>query len=637
MPAYTLHITLTLTGPVLTAATAPGGYGLDAVFARDPMPPTGADGQPVPGEHFILPGSLIRGRLRQSWEELNSVFDQEADRLFDIEALLGPDPMNDQRNPGQNTNQPHRGRLRFDNFRACAVAEPVRTRHRIAINALTGAAEEQMLQLAEAPWGSGAEVTFTGAIRCVAEDTPAAEALSRCVEVGLRWVPQFGGERGLGFGANAGVAVTVKPSTGSTTPPPAADIANATALAVVITPRAPFLLAKHRHIENVFEGRDLISGAAIKGAVAELWREESDAPRGTPVREFGRSTQPELAEHFDALVFLQAFPAAANRARRTRPVVPPLSLVKVGDALKDLAGTDGPVLLHRKAPAFAVDWKSRADVEKAFGWPELPLPREQRLGTAIDREKNRARDEALFGKECVIPAGHEWLARVNFSAVPAESRAKVAAQLAELLARGLDHLGKTKVRTTIEVMAGPSVASHIGQTLAAQNGQYIVTLQTPALLGWPEALPAFPGVEAARWKPTYADVWLELSGGALTCQHHFASQSFAGGEYLWRRFQKHRNCPYNPWLLTDPGSVFVLRVAEGRQADVATSFIAVIAARGLPIPSWARLAHGLVGDPTRDWRACPYLPENGFGEVAVNLDAHRKYAPRADEFTPLNP
>jgi hypothetical protein len=641
MPAFDLQVTLRLTGPVLTASTAPGGYGLDAVCARDPMPPAGADGQPIPGSHFILPGSLVRGRLRQAWEELNSVFGEHEKKPFDIGVLLGPDPMNDERHAAGDYNQPKRGRLRFDDFRACPVTESATTRHRIAIDPGTGSADEHMLQLVEAPWGSGADVQFTGTIRCVARNRDEAEELARRVEVGLRWVPQFGGERGLGFGANVGISVTVQSGPNGPSRNRAPEIDNrTTSRALVITPLAPFLLAKHQRIENVFEGDDIISGAAIKGALAEIWREGAGAQPGTPVSEFGRGSRPELAAHFDALMFSHAFPV--RRGQRERPVVPPLSLAKTGSRLWDLASIGGPVVLSNQAPGFeapefAVDWKSRADVEAVFGWPTLPLPREQRLGTAIDRERNRARDEALFGKECVVPTGHEWLARVDFSIVPGdEARRKVATQLAELLADGLEHLGKTKARATIEVLPAARVTPHITQTLAAQDGHFIVTLQTAALLGWPESLPVFPGVSGAGWKSSYAEVWTELSGGALMLVRHFASQSLAGGGYLWRRFQQHRGCPYNPWLLTDPGSVFVLETVAGPETDP-DAFIAAIVARGVPIPEWAKMVYGLSGSSGQDWRSCPYLPENGYGEVAVNLVAHQSLAPRADEFTRLTP
>ena len=39
--------------------------------------------------------------------------------------------------------------------------------------------------------------------------------------------------------------------------------------------------------------------------------------------------------------------------------------------------------------------------------------------------------------------------------------------------------------------------------------------------------------------------------------------------------------------------------------------------RGLPVAGTVREAFGLKGDAS-DWQACPYVPENGFGEVAID-------------------
>ena len=96
----------------------------------------------------------------------------------------------------------------------------------------------------------------------------------------------------------------------------------------------------------------------------------------------------------------------------------------------------------------------------------------------------------------------------------------------------------------------------------------------------------------------------------------FASQSLAGG-YQVLRFQANK--PYNPFLLTDPGSVFVLR-ASGDIASAQASIAQWLHA-GLSLPGWAQARYG------NHWRTCPFLPEDGFGEVAVNLPCHVEKKP----------
>src|SRR5215212_10070464 len=53
-----LHIELTLAAPILTHASTAGKVGVDAAAAKT------ADGR------CLLPFSLIKGRVRQSWDEL---------------------------------------------------------------------------------------------------------------------------------------------------------------------------------------------------------------------------------------------------------------------------------------------------------------------------------------------------------------------------------------------------------------------------------------------------------------------------------------------------------------------------------------------------------------------------------------
>ena len=70
----TLTVTLTLKGPILTQSTAAGSFGVDAPMART------SDGM-----HYLA-GTLIKGRLRQSLNELyeaaGGAFTVPIDRLF---------------------------------------------------------------------------------------------------------------------------------------------------------------------------------------------------------------------------------------------------------------------------------------------------------------------------------------------------------------------------------------------------------------------------------------------------------------------------------------------------------------------------------------------------------------------------
>ncbi len=79
--------------------------------------------------------------------------------------------------------------------------------------------------------------------------------------------------------------------------------------------------------------------------------------------------------------------------------------------------------------------------------------------------------------------------------------------------------------------------------------------------------------------------------------------------------------PYNPFLLTDAGSVFVLE-AEAGQQPLAQTKIDDWLQFGLPLPDWAVKRYGDHGS------TCPFRRVDGFGEIAVNLPCHTSPAPR---------
>jgi hypothetical protein len=297
-------------------------------------------------------------------------------------------------------------------------------------------------------------------------------------------------------------------------------------------------------------------------------------------------------------------------------VTAPLSLVKANHRLYDVALFDGPMLIGSPpaAPEFAVDWKSRADVQQLFGWAEPE--RELRVRTAIDAERRKAMEEQLFAYEMIIPRGITWHCQLDLSAVPSVDRTKVEEQLRDLLGHGLQGIGKTKSRANIEIEASGIVPPRHPSKHAQRDGFWVVTLQTPVLLCDPAKLPQTSLLTA------YDEVWSQLSTRSLKLKHFYSQQSLAGGFYLHRRFQPGTD--YSPWLLTDAGSVFVFEAMPGQQAQ-AQACIDNWLAHGLPLPDWAATQYG------DHWTTCPFLREGGYGEIAVNLDIHWSAQPDEGE------
>jgi hypothetical protein len=94
-----------------------------------------------------------------------------------------------------------------------------------------------------------------------------------------------------------------------------------------------------------------------------------------------------------------------------------------------------------------------------------------------------------------------------------------------------------------------------------------------------------------------------------------------GGDFLWNRFS--RQSLYSPYVLTNAGAVFVLRVMNGGDAGAAAMKVEEWVRNGLPLATTVRKRFGLAGN-AGDWKKCPYVPENGYGEIAVDQEWHWK-------------
>jgi hypothetical protein len=368
-----------------------------------------------------------------------------------------------------------------------------------------------------------------------------------------------------------------------------------------LTLTRPFCLATRRITENLFQSDRVISGGAIKGAIAEI-------------ASVDKSRYANLLAALHAIRFLHAFPATGGERTARRP----LSLLHYRkgerDYVTDVADRGEAFLPGAGPPAFDIDWKE--DVAKRinaqFGWQEPDT--ELRVRTQIEGEERRAKDENLFAYEMIVPHGFVWKGGVSLEAV--EKKEAVKSELAELLSVGIFGIGKTKAWARAAMSPYP-VAEY-----RAKNGKLILTLQTPALLCDPSRHLAQGGqsgvADADAMRAEYTDAWKELSGEALVLEDYFHRVSLAGGTYFHRRFQGGGD--YRPYLLTEAGSVFVFCVREPAKArTLAEEWLG----KGLNIPEGAQRFYGLSNDhPSLWWKKCPYVRENGFGEVSINGAIH---------------
>lgn len=565
----TLTVALTLEGPILTQGNGPGRFGFDMATARD------ASGR------AYFPSTLVKGRLREAMAQLRSapgvLFDVSDDGLFGKasgRAELGetvPDT-------------PERGCLEFSDFLHKERDEqPLRTRHRIQIDPQRLSVKKGALLVMEDAFGSGNSVVFGGDIRFVSKSNLEAEAIVKALSCGFRWMPQLGAGRTTGFGRIRDVALTASHiNLAIQAPSPEKKGRDIIGLTIAIRPLAPFCFSQHKIGGNLFESHPFIPGNAIKGCLAEMCR----------------IAQIELPEYFDYIRFRHAFPSIGDQRAR----VAPLSIVEVNNELRDIAPFKDAVVFKRGgrviAPNFRVDWKSEmfSKCDTAFAWKQPKT--ELRVRTAMDAKRRKGADGQLFAQELTMPGDITWRGAIDLAAVPEARRGTIGATLRAIIGRRLRYLGKTKAAAEVEITDFAAARTQLGETCR-------ITLQTPALLGDTRFQ------NETDLNTCYREIWRAISDNSLELSHFFATQSLAGGNYLWQRFQRASHNPvYRPWLLTDAGSVFILSVRDAARAE---KCITQWLSSGLPLPGWAKTEF------TSDWRHNPFLPENGFSEIALDI------------------
>jgi hypothetical protein len=370
---------------------------------------------------------------------------------------------------------------------------------------------------------------------------------------------------------------------------------------LVLAFRDPLTIGERRNSSNIYTTSDVVPGGAIKGALANLIM-ASDGVRGSGLQT--SNLYPDLARNFSALQITHLFPAAKDALR---PRVWPRSLVAIDKAtLFDVALIDRAAVGAKGAPAFSPDWKGETYgvADERVGWPDVP--RRLIVRTAVDPDKLSAATSQLYAQEQCEVGEHVWVGQVDLSDVPEGVREKVADQFCAVISNGLPGVGRSQ---SLATMANPATASTPSIKWSPdEDGCIVLTLQTSALLRSPAS--------------DYSTAITELSNGTLAYVRHFARERLSGADFMDRRYFKGQI--YRPWLLTEAGSVFVVRPAEG-QGDEAAAFIRRWLDHGLPLPQSVKSFYGLETGATDAalWQKCPYIAQNGYGEIAADMHEHR--------------
>lgn len=611
---YRLQVTLWIRAPLITSGGGNSLRGVDRMFNRN------STGQ------LVLQGSHIKGKLREALEDLQNA---NAIANLPLEAWFG-------RWSGEGSYDPHRGSLIFeDYYPEQAESQTIdKTATRVSIDPQTGTGREHQLFVTEKPFPSGALTVWKGAIRFWAADTAAAGRIKEALTSGLKWMNTLGGIKGSGFGRLEKVATEVKPCT---YPLPQKKVSpGARQFHLYLELEEGLFIGGVVNSTNYLESRRYIPGAVLKGSFAKFLNDMCGEKFTVAIDAANQKVAnafPNLAENFHVIRFSHAFPAPPGASKR--PVTIPFSAVQVSDSFYDAAlykeAGDADLRRHKKAPEFAIDWKNPEALNFNFGWASCTTINKTR--TQIHKTTRTAEENKLYTFRYISPyeeggkiregaAGTSskirWIANITMP-----EKCKDPAALTEEFYRaihsGWERLGKRNSRFRFDLnenYAPAAVPTHHAGVLA--DGKAIVTLQTDALL-----FDAYAQTDLNNLAALYRQYWNEASNGACQLSHFFARQVFYGG-YFGSMYRTHAGGHYFPYVLTAAGSVFVLEAASGQEKQ-AHDALKQWQAGGLPLPGSILNKIRQASVPAESsWRACPFVPENGFGEICVNLEWHWK-------------
>ncbi|MGY3436800.1 MULTISPECIES: hypothetical protein [unclassified Marinovum] len=454
--------------------------------------------------------------------------------------------------------KPAATRIFFDDLKASVTgsARPKSAYHRVRIDDVSGAAATGQLVVLEQCATPGAIVPFSGQFTVYGDDIEADFARTLVLRA-LDFHVTIGSHASIGFGKVSRVdGPTVTPAKVAET---ASQLPENDRLIWTFKLDRPYLVDADRIVDNAYLGSEDIPGGALKGCLArnlELMGHDIHAP-----------------DMVAALAQIHI-----GTARRKEGVLSPLSLVQDhGDATKTFDLLDRDKANINTVPKFQLDWK--APCGDALEHHTLY---EERVHTAIAASKRIAEAEKLFATIAVDPENHIYHAKLDLAGLDGSVRTTIL----NTIASGLSGLGKTNASVNSVRYAS------LGHQKPAAPGKVALIVKTPALLAMHS-----DGEDA---RSAYVSFWKSILPNS-TLGEFYARQTLRGG-YQSRRYQPDGR--YRNWILTDPGSVFEIDLHPD-------DCVAMGNILSLGLCRSTAFGHEL------NWENCPFVAENGFGEMEL--------------------
>ncbi|MDJ0821568.1 MAG: hypothetical protein QNJ09_07130 [Paracoccaceae bacterium] len=549
---YELEVRLTT--PFLFPSEEFGLFGYDKITLRD------ENGRP------IIPRDQIRGVVRHGLSKLSAAGNDDAKRLLLAFGSGGLDatPLRNAE-PGVSTDLTGTGRSRISFSDLVADREgqdhlpPI---PRVHIDDESGAAKEGALASFEQVDLPCSEFVFVGEIQAY---TDAPESIEAIIPLSLSVQAAIGSMKSVGFGRISEPA-TVKPKQKWAS----ANPTNSEMVKWRFTLDRPYLVNAERVAENLYRGQVDIPGGALKGLLARHLS-------------LTGSMTDSLSDALSDVRISFARPEGAQ-------VAMPVSIVfdRRNKKLVDLAFSEtgtGPFV--RQA-----DWKDKdadlQDAKKRYDAAERPEPGfhptfETRVHTAIHESRGAVEDAMLYSTQAVKVQNKAFRASLDLSKLDEANRSEIL----KAISHPMMGLGRTDATV---LPSDQAETKWLGPKL--QVGRLALKLETPAfLVDHEDGKDAFTAYQAF-WRSRFPQSPLI---------EFYTEERLAGG-YWARRFGKPDL--YRPFLLTNPGSVFVFDFAQENHDALQD-----VLRWGVCRDSWDGVE--------MNWRNCPFVAMNGYGAVSL--------------------
>lgn len=599
---YDLAVTLQIKAPVLTAGRGNEPMVIDRVFYRD------CNG------NIVLPSSHIKGKLKESINDLKSFptfSDISIDKWFGLDSSDSFEASN--------------AGLRFSDFILnTEMTKPPSISIKVAINLKTGTAKHHALQMNEQLFAPCSTSAWIGHVYFWAADQSEADNIANIINLGFKWITSFGSMKGIGFGQLKKVETNLQicEDSGNISCSIKEKFYN-----LQIEMQDDLFIGGIVNSSNYRESEKNIPGTVLKGSLAQSLNYLCGNNKNIPIDEKNDKVEqnyPLLAKFFSQITFSHAFPCPPDQSYRATVI--PFSTIEYSEGkYKDIALISKNQELDHgvQAPKFQIDWKDDIAIRRHYGWQECITTNKTR--TRIDKKSRTAQESQLYTFQYVSPFSKldpdsdtprqkvKWIANLI---LPSSNTEKIAAELFDVMDKAWKFLGKRSSRFTFSINSGKAPNAMPQKKDAFINNNAIITLQSDALL-----FSAFDQDDLNDLFSLYKKYWDDATQNTCTLVDYFARQKMLG-RYYGKQFSQLHDGYYYPYVLTTAGSVFVLQTDEDDLAN-ASNILKSIQENGLPLPLTIReKAENLTIQQNEIWKICPFVRENGYGEILVNLEQH---------------